>query len=60
VRRRLATAEPFSQRFVMVMTIREGNSRDYTNPVTGARLLGKVPELLDALVCGPGLGRDGA
>lgn len=44
----------------MVMTIREGNSRDYTNPVTGARLLGKVPELLDALVCGPGLGRDGA
>ncbi|MBO0771363.1 MAG: nuclear transport factor 2 family protein [Actinobacteria bacterium] len=49
----LATsAEPFSQRFVMVMTVRDGqivHTRDYTNPVTGARLLGKLPELLAAL-----------
>jgi uncharacterized protein len=47
-----ATAEPFSQRFIMVMTIRDGqivHSRDYTNPVTGARLLGKIPELIAAL-----------
>jgi ketosteroid isomerase-like protein len=49
------TAEPFSQRFLMVMTIRDGqivHSRDYTNPVTGARLLGKLPELLAALGAG--------
>ena len=48
----LATTEPFSQRFVMVLTIRDGvivHSRDYANPVTGARLLGRVPELMDAL-----------
>jgi hypothetical protein len=34
------------------MTIRDGHivhSRDYTNPVTGAQLLGKLPELLAAL-----------
>jgi uncharacterized protein len=49
------TAEPFSQRFLMVMTIRDGlivHSRDYTNPVTGARLLGRLPELLAALSAG--------
>jgi ketosteroid isomerase-like protein len=49
------TAEAFSQRFLMVMTIRDGqivHSRDYTNPVTGARLLGKLPELLAALSAG--------
>ena len=47
--------EPFSQRFVMVMTVRDGqivHSRDYTNPITGARLLGKLPELLAALGAG--------
>jgi uncharacterized protein len=47
-----ATGEPFSQRFAMVMTVRDGqivHSRDYTNPVTGARLLGRVPELVAAL-----------
>jgi ketosteroid isomerase-like protein len=51
----LATAEPFSQRFAMVMTIRDGQivrSRDYTSPITGARLLGKVPELVAALGAG--------
>lgn len=49
------TAGPFSQRFVMVMTVRDGqivHSRDYTNPITGARLLGKLPELLAALGAG--------
>jgi uncharacterized protein len=49
------TAEPFSQRFVMVMTVRDGqivHSRDYTNPITGARLLGKLPELLAAFGAG--------
>jgi ketosteroid isomerase-like protein len=48
-------AEPFSQRFVMIMTVRDGqivHSRDYTNPITGARLLGKLPELLAALGAG--------
>lgn len=48
----IQSAEPFSQRFVMVMTVRDGqivHSRDYTNPITGARLLGKLPELLAAL-----------
>ncbi|MDR0342297.1 MAG: nuclear transport factor 2 family protein [Nocardiopsaceae bacterium] len=47
-----STAEPFSQRFVMVMTVRDGqivHTRDYTNPITGARLLGKMPELLAVL-----------
>jgi uncharacterized protein len=46
------TAEPFAQRFVMVITVRDGqivHSRDYTNPITGARLLGRLPELLAAL-----------
>jgi uncharacterized protein len=46
------TAEPFAQRFVMVMTVRDGqivHSRDYTNPITGARMLGRLPELLAAL-----------
>jgi uncharacterized protein len=46
------TGEPFSQRFIMVLTVRDGqivHSRDYTNPVTGAKLLGRVPELVAAL-----------
>ena len=49
------TGEPFSQRFLMVMTVRDGqivHSRDYANPLTGARLLGKLPELLAALGAG--------
>lgn len=47
-----ATDEPFSMRFVMVLTIRDGyivHSRDYSDPVAGARLLGRVPELIAAL-----------
>jgi uncharacterized protein len=50
------TSELFSQRFVMVMTVRGGvivHSRDYTNPITGARLLGKLPELLSELGATP-------
>jgi uncharacterized protein len=49
------TGEPFSQRFAMIMTVRDGqivHSRDYTDPITGARLLGKLPELLAALGAG--------
>jgi ketosteroid isomerase-like protein len=49
------TAEPFSLRFLMIMTIRDGQivrTRDYVNPVAGARLLGKVPELVAALTAG--------
>lgn len=51
----IQTGEPFAQRFAMVMTVRHGqivHSRDYTNPITGARLLGKLPELLAALGAG--------
>jgi uncharacterized protein len=39
----------------MVITVRDGQivySRDYTDPITGARLLGKLPELLAALGAG--------
>lgn len=49
------TGEPFTQQFAMVMTVRNGqivHSRDYANPITGARLLGKLPELLAALGAG--------
>lgn len=50
-----ATGEPFAQRFVMVLTMRDGlitHSRDYANPVTGARLLGRVRDLVAALSAG--------
>jgi hypothetical protein len=49
------TGQPFSQRFVMVITVRDGqivHSRDYTDPINGARMLGKLPELLAALDAG--------
>jgi hypothetical protein len=51
----IETGQPFAQRFAMVMTVRNGqivHSRDYTNPITGARMLGKLPELLAALGAG--------
>jgi ketosteroid isomerase-like protein len=51
----IQTGEPFTQQFAMVMTVRNGqivHSRDYANPITGARLLGKLPELLAALGAG--------
>jgi ketosteroid isomerase-like protein len=49
------SAEPFSLRFVMVMTIRDGqivHTRDYSDPIAGARALGRVPQLLAALTGG--------
>jgi uncharacterized protein len=48
----ISTGIGFVQSFVMIMTIRDGvivHSRDYTNPITGARLLGRVPELVAEL-----------
>jgi uncharacterized protein len=48
----VATGEPFSMRFAMVLTIRDGHivhSRDYSDPIAGARLLGRLPELVTAL-----------
>jgi len=47
-----STGEPFSARFAMVITISDGcivRSRDYTDPIAGARLLGRLPELVSAL-----------
>jgi uncharacterized protein len=47
-----ATGEPFSLRFAMVVTVRGGHivhSRDYSDPIAGARLLGRLPELISAL-----------
>lgn len=46
------TGEAFSLRFVMIITVRDGyiaHSRDYSDPIAGARLLGRVPELIAAL-----------
>ena len=44
-----ADASPFSLAFVMVVTVRDGlivHSRDYSNPIDGARLLGRIPQLV--------------
>ena len=44
--------EPFSARYAMVLTVRDGHivhSRDYADPITGARLLGRLPDLISAL-----------
>ncbi|MET9018571.1 nuclear transport factor 2 family protein [Actinopolymorpha sp. NPDC004070] len=46
------TEEPFRLKYVMVMTIRDGlivHSRDYADPLAGARVLGRLPELLSSL-----------
>lgn len=46
------TAEPFSLRFLMVLTVRDGqivHSRDYSNPIAGARVIGRLPELIAAV-----------
>jgi len=54
-----ATGHQFELPYICVMTIREGRivrSRDYTDPVVGARVIGVVPELiadLAASVTGP-------
>lgn len=48
----IATGEPFSARYAMVITVRDGHivhARDYADPITGARLLGRLPELISAL-----------
>jgi ketosteroid isomerase-like protein len=45
-------ASPFSLAFVMVVTVRDGlivHSRDYSNPIDGARLLGRIPQLVALL-----------
>ena len=47
-----ATGLPFSLRYAMVITVQGGyivRSRDYTDPIAGARLLGRLPELLASL-----------
>jgi uncharacterized protein len=49
------TGEPFSMRFLMILTIRDGqivHSTDYSNPIARARFIGKVPELIAALSAG--------
>lgn len=49
---RLEPREEFTQSFVLVLTIRDRvivHSRDYTNPITGARMLGRLPDLIKAL-----------
>jgi ketosteroid isomerase-like protein len=43
---------PFALTFVMVMTIRDGliaHTRDYTDPIEGAKALGMLPALLSSL-----------
>jgi len=48
----VAGGETFTMSFLMILTIRDGqitHSRDYTDPIAGARILGRVPELIAAL-----------
>jgi ketosteroid isomerase-like protein len=48
----VGTGEPFCLNYAMFMTIRDGqitHARDYADPIAGARVLGKLPELLTAL-----------
>ena len=48
----VATGDPFRLIVAMVLTIRDGlivHSRDYTDPIAGARLLGRVPQLVAEL-----------
>jgi ketosteroid isomerase-like protein len=52
----VASGEPFALRFLMVMTIRDGrivHTRDYSDPIAGARALGRLPDLLAALRTSP-------
>ncbi len=49
---RVGDGEQFTMTFVMVLTFRDGliaHSRDYTNPIAGARALGRLPELAAVL-----------
>jgi ketosteroid isomerase-like protein len=50
--RKVADDSPFSLAFVMVVTVRDGlivHSRDYSNPIDGARLLGRIAQLVALL-----------
>ena len=50
--RKVADDSPFSLAFVMVVTVRDGlivHSRDYSNPIDGARLLDRIPQLVALL-----------
>ena len=50
--RLVETGESFVLSYLMVMTIREGrivHTRDYTDPIQGAKVLGRLPDLLAAL-----------
>ncbi len=45
---RVADGEPFTLAFVMVLTFADGlivHSRDYSDPIAGFRVLGRLPEL---------------
>jgi uncharacterized protein len=49
---RLSDGESFTMTFVLVLTFRDGliaHSRDYTDPIAGARALGRLPELAATL-----------
>jgi ketosteroid isomerase-like protein len=49
---RIADGGRFTMRFVMVLTFRNGliaHARDYTDPIAGARALGRLPELVARL-----------
>jgi uncharacterized protein len=46
-----ATKEPMALSFIMVTTVRDGkivHTRDYSNPMATARLLGRLPDLVKA------------
>jgi len=48
----VADGQPFVLTIAMVITVRDGqivHSRDYSDPVAGARVLGRLPELVKAL-----------
>jgi uncharacterized protein len=52
---RISDGEQFTMGFVMVLTFRDGLialSRDYTDPIAGARALGRLPELAATLTAG--------
>lgn len=47
-----ATGAAFALRFVMVMTLRDGliaHTRDYSDPIAGARALDRLPDLVATL-----------
>jgi ketosteroid isomerase-like protein len=49
---KVADSSQFSLAFVMVVRVVDGlivHSRDYSNPIDGARLLGRVPQLVAML-----------